>query len=252
VTQRKMKAKLRLNSPNNWIMIGEVSERKTFLRSLSREEREKFLGQEKAEKLAKEVESERVYREGQVLVVDFSFVGKMKVAEVDSLLAQIRMSVGFLRKQIPQYFKLVCSGVSVNLQEALLKKGSKKWKVDLFPEDIQELPFVHNKNLVILSPDAPDILEEVDLENTVYIIGGLVDKTILSKQTLQKSQALGIKSARFPLKESLLGLVVPCKLKKVLNIITVIEILHKRASGQDWPSTLLSSIPRRWLKPLNI
>jgi tRNA (guanine9-N1)-methyltransferase len=233
-------------------MIGPASARKAFLWSLSREEREKFLEQEKDEKLAKEVEIERVYKEGQILIVDFSFVEKMKVAEIDSLLAQIRMSVGFLRKQIPQYFKLVCSGVSADLQQTLLRKGSKSWKIDLYFEDVQQIPIVHNKNLVILSPDATEILDNVDLENSVYIIGGLVDKTILSKQTLQKSQTLGIKSVRFPLKESLSGLVVPYKLKKVLNITTVIEILHRKASGLDWPTTLLSSIPRRWLKPLNI
>lgn len=225
--------------------------RRTFLESLGREERLKFLQREKEEKQAKEVEAERIYCTGCPLVIDFSYVDCMKIAEIDSLLAQIRLSVGFLRKQLPQYFKLICSNVPADIQEKLQKKGSKSWKVDLYSEDFQQVPIISNKQFVILSPDASEILEEVDLANTVYIIGGLVDKTIMSKQTLQKSQKTGIRSVRFPIKESLAGLVIPYKVKKILNITTVIEILHNKASGLDWPTTLLNTLPKRWLKPLH-
>lgn len=225
--------------------------RRTFLENLGREARLKFLQQEKEEKQGREVEAERVYCAGAPLVIDFSYVDCMKIAEIDSLLAQVRMSVGYLRKQLPQYFKLICCNVPGDIQEKLQKKGSKSWKVDLYSEDIQQVPIVSNKQLVILSPDALEVLEDVDLDNTVYVIGGLVDKTIKSKQTLQKAQKTGIRSVRFPLKESLSGLVVPQKLKKVLNITTVIEILHNKASGLDWPTTLLTTLPKRWLKPLN-
>jgi tRNA (guanine9-N1)-methyltransferase len=225
--------------------------RKDFLKTMSKSDRESFLSQE-CENISKQrEESERIYLQGSLLILDLSFTDTMKVPEINSMICQIRLSVGFLRKQNPQFFKMICAKVSDNLREILMKKGSQSWKVDLFHQEIIDIPAVQGKKIVFLSPDAEDVLDEVDIENSVYVVGGLVDKTVISGQSLKKAMDLGIAAARIPVKEALAGFADPFRLKKVLNINTVVEILHKKASGMDWTQTLMSSVPSRWIRKVS-
>ena len=102
----------------------------------------------------------------------------------------------------------------------------------------------------MLSPDSENVLEDFDLENSIYIIGGLVDRTVKAKETFQRANEIGITSMRLPLKETIYSEINPFKFKKVLNMNTVVEILHTKASGLSWKETFLSCIPNRWLKKI--
>ena len=91
-------------------------------------------------------------------------------------------------------------------------------------------PFTNGKTIIMLSPDAEEVLTEINSQ-AVYVVGGLVDRTVKSYQTLMKAQELGISCMRLTIKESISDVTNPFKLKKVLNINTVVEILHYKASG---------------------
>lgn len=215
---------------------------------MNKEQRLEFLAKELKENEAKQEESQRVYLYGDPLVLDLGFTESMKESEVNSMICQIRMTVGYLRKQKPQFFKLVCVNVPEMIKSVLVRKGAESWKVDLESQGVRELDYCRDKEIVVLSPDADEVLDQVDCARVVYVVGGLVDRTVLAKQTLEMAGREGFRACRLPVKESLKGVADPFRLKKVLNINTVIEIIHKRASGMDWVNCFLTSIPSRWIK----
>jgi tRNA (guanine9-N1)-methyltransferase len=182
------------------------------------------------------------------IIFDLSFMGSMKYAEINSTLNQIRLSIGYLRKRPVKCFKLACCNVSPEIYEILTRKGSNSWKLGLYESEINELGFLGNREIIMLSPDADEILEEVDIEHCAYIIGGLVDKTVKKKETYSKAQNFGWKCKRLPIKETIWQKIDPYRMKQVLNINTVIEILQLKAEGQSWEQSLLTSIPKRWQK----
>lgn len=232
----------------DFIMSSERLPRQEFLRSMSPHTRLEFLNKEKEEKIECEKECLRVYSVGVPLVFDFSYTNCMKISEIYSMVNQVRLSIGFLRKQNNQVFKLLCSSVSNELGNYLLKKGSISWKLDFYKEDLKEIELLKGREIIILSPDAEEILSELDIENAIYVIGGIVDKTVKTRETYNRAQNLGLKCVKLPIKETISAITNPFKLKKVLNINTVVEILHYKALGESWESSLLKSIPSRWLK----
>ena len=54
--------------------------------------------------------------------------------------------------------------------------------------------------LVYLSPDADEVLDTIDTSK-VYVIGGLVDRSIAKNQSLNRAMALDIQCVRLPLAE---------------------------------------------------
>ena len=229
--------------------LTKKQERKQFLRSLSPSSRLSLLQSESEQKRLQDLETLRISSSGIPLVFDLSYSSSMSPSEINSMINQIRFSVGFLRKHSTQYFKLLCCNCSPDLTHILLKKGSASWKLDLYQEDITQLGLksVEGREIVMLSPDADDILEEIDL-GAVYVIGGLVDRTVKAKQTLDRARDIGVRTLRLPIKEEIGKLTNPYRLKKVLNMNTVVEALHYKASGDSWEQALLKSIPHRWLE----
>ena len=96
------------------------------------------------------------------------------------------------------------------------------------------------RNLVYLSPDAKDLLETVDAD-TMYVIGGIVDlRARGTAWSLPKANALGIKTARLPIRENL-----PRATNQILNIDTVLKLLLEKYAGKDWPAALAAALPSR-------
>ena len=236
---------------SNETLFASKNSRKTFLNSLSKEQRLQFLQDEKSEKLSRLEETIRVSNVGIPLVFDLSYTNSMETSEINSTINQIRLSVGFLRKHNKQHFKLITCSTSAEIKETLEKKGSNSWKLEIYKESIVSCPFTNGKTIIMLSPDAEEVLTEINSQ-AVYVVGGLVDRTVKSYQTLMKAQELGISCMRLPIKESISDVTNPFKLKKVLNINTVVEILHYKASGVSWREAMLGCIPNRWLKNKNI
>ena len=99
---------------------------------------------------------------------------------------------------------------------------------------------VPTRNLVYLSPDATDLLETVDAD-TMYVIGGIVDlRARGTAWSLPKANALGIKTARLPIREHL-----PHATNQILNIDTVLKLLLEKYAGKDWPAALAAALPSR-------
>ncbi|OMJ86075.1 hypothetical protein SteCoe_12513 [Stentor coeruleus] len=218
--------------------------RNQMLGEMSDEERKAYIAQERAAEQAIKTESDRVSQSGIPLIFDFSYYPMMTSVEAGSLQSQISGSVGFLRKQNPQYFKLLCSNVPEGLVEKLLKRGAKSWNVQVTQQDIKDIPDLIDKKIIYLSPDADEPLLEVP-ENCAFVIGGLVDRTIRSLQSLHRAGNLGVDVKRLPIKEHANNLIKPER--RVFNIDTVVQVLHWLAAGVEAKEALIKSIPKRWL-----
>lgn len=225
--------------------------RNEMLGEMSIEERKQFINEERATEESIKNECERVYTHGIPLIFDLSYAPLMTPVEIGSLQSQISDSVGFLRKQVPQYFKLICANTNCEISEKLSKRGVKKWQIQVCSEEISEVPEVVGKEIIYLSPDADVPLTEIS-KNCVYVIGGLVDKTIQSKKSLERGVVLGVTMRKLPIRECL-GDKVKVE-RRVFNINTVVQVLHWMASGDSCTDSLLKSIPKRWLienKPIS-
>ena len=64
---------------------------------------------------------------------------------------------------------------------------------------LSESLFTSNE-LVYFSPDATEILDTID-STKVYVIGGLVDRSIAKNQSLDRASSLGVQCVRLPLAE---------------------------------------------------
>jgi tRNA (guanine9-N1)-methyltransferase len=95
------------------------------------------------------------------------------------------------------------------------------------------------KQLVYLTADAEDILEDLD-SSEAYIVGGIVDRNRLKGVTYEKAKQQGIRTAKLPIKEN-----ISLSATHVLTINHVIEILLKFQETKDWKLTLEQVIPKR-------
>lgn len=100
--------------------------RNMMLGEMTVEERKDFIAKEREQEDLIKTECDRVSQVGIPLIFDLSYCSLMKSVEIGSLQSQISDSVGFLRKQCPQFFKLICCNVSDEIAEKISKRGAKK------------------------------------------------------------------------------------------------------------------------------
>ena len=84
--------------------------------------------------------------------------------------------------------------------DSLLKKlpGYEKWIIERDGRSYIDVLNHDKENMVYLTADAEDELQDLDLKK-IYIIGGLVDRNRWKGITLKKAQEQGIKSAKLPI-----------------------------------------------------
>lgn len=172
--------------------------RAELLCSMTEDERRAFIVQEKLALSLKQQELQRAYTEGIKVLLDLSYYESMTEIEKNSLVKQITEAVGYLRKSEKVHLKLVCINTCEELKKRLENEGSKKWLLEVSEDDIEK--FVDDEQVFMLSPDAGEVLDEVN-KNSVYVVGGLVDRTIRKSQTLTRALSKGIKAVRLPVQD---------------------------------------------------
>ena len=225
----------------------QKEKRREMLAAMTDEQRAEFVKKEREEKNLLETEYLRASQQGTPIVVDFSHSQMMSEQEQTSLVSQIRQATGFLRKRSNQFYQLLCCSVPPSIKEQYLKYASEKWIVKIKDTDLEGIEEIAHKNVIMLSPDSADPLGELDLENSVYVIGGIVDRTIKSQITLEQAMKKNLTARRLPIQEEF-----GSNVKFVLNVNTVIELLQIKAEGRTWRETFLEGIPKRYLKQRGI
>eukprot|EP00908_Phaeocystis_cordata_P002694 Transcript_12938.p2 GENE.Transcript_12938~~Transcript_12938.p2 ORF type:complete len:163 (+),score=44.46 Transcript_12938:629-1117(+) len=102
-------------------------------------------------------------------------------------------------------------------------------------------------SIVYLSPDAPEPLRGAPEKGKVYVVGGLVDRSVRRGASLQRAAELGVATARLPLQEHP-GLRSKSRLPLTLN--AVVEILIHAQQDGDWAAAAAAALPGRCFRPV--
>ena len=141
------------------------------------------------------------------------------------------------------------------LMNILNKNDADKWKVHYHDEPFYLIDDLIKlkKEFVYLSPDAEEELNDVS-EDKIYIIGGIVDRTVI--QNLSLNRIISLKNddnCEIKIVAKKLPLIKYIKDVKntVLNINTVVEILSLYADmdedKKDWKTVFEKALPKRKL-----
>ncbi|EHB17108.1 RNA (guanine-9-)-methyltransferase domain-containing protein 2 [Heterocephalus glaber] len=117
-------------------------------------------------------------------------------------------------------------------------KGWVNWKdIHIKPEHYSEL--IKKEDLVYLTSDSPNVLQELD-ESKAYVIGGLVDHNHHKGFTCKQASDYGIDHAQLPL-----GNFVKMNSRKVLAVNHVFEIILEYLQTRDWQEAFFTILPQR-------
>ncbi|KAK7176909.1 hypothetical protein R3I93_000984 [Phoxinus phoxinus] len=173
------------------------------------------------------------------LVIDCSFDNLMLLKDVKKLHKQIQRSYAENRRTLhPVQFYLTSHGGQLKQIMDEINKGWVNWKdVHVKPEAFHEI--LSKDDLVYLTSDSPNVLEELD-EAKAYVIGGLVDHNHHKGITFGRAQELGIAHAQLPL-----GSFVKMNSRKVLAVNHVFEIILAFLEKRDWQEAFFTVLPQR-------
>ncbi|XP_062240469.1 RNA (guanine-9-)-methyltransferase domain-containing protein 2 [Platichthys flesus] len=173
------------------------------------------------------------------LVVDCSFDSLMLFKDVRKLHKQIQRCYAENRRAVhPVQFYLTSLGGQLKQGMDEKDKGWVNWKdVTIKTEHYSEV--VAKEDLVYLTSDSPNVLEELD-QKKAYVIGGLVDHNHHKGITFERAKELGIDHAQLPLNSF-----VKMNSRKVLAVNHVFEIILAYLEKRSWKEAFFTVLPLR-------
>ena len=117
--------------------------------------------------------------------------------------------------------------------------GAGSWLAHRIPLDVSTV--FDNTKLLYLSPDAEEPLEAV-VATDVYVIGGIVDRTVRKGITKAAAEAGKARAVRLPFDEYLPEV---SRRDRVLTVCACVGVLISVHAGEDWRVALEKSVPRR-------
>ncbi|KAJ0395193.1 hypothetical protein ATCC90586_001794 [Pythium insidiosum] len=159
--------------------------------------------------------------------------------ECHSVFKQLGCAYGYMKQcpldRVISLRVASCAGAARAIAE---HHGVHKWKIHVHEEPVDAV--YDPRELVYLSPDAEDVLLELD-PRAVYVVGGIVDRSVRKGESLAKASRRRLRSKRLPLPEHL------SVRKPVLNIDNVLVALNEVMNHGDWPRALATAVPKRML-----
>ena len=228
------------------------------VKNMTKEEKEKYYNEYYKQKIIlKEKEKENLleaYNSNFIICFDLNFNHYMEKKEQKSLSSQLALCYNINKrnsKKINFYF----TNMTQELMNILNKNDADKWKVHYHDEPFYLIDDLIKlkKEFVYLSPDAEEELNDVN-EDKIYIIGGIVDRTVI--QNLSLNRIISLKNddnCEIKIVAKKLPLIKYIKDVKntVLNINTVVEILSLYADmdedKKDWKTVFEKALPKRKL-----
>ena len=158
----------------------------------------------------------------------------------------IMKSLKHLEKPPGIHLCSVLGGIKAQLE----KMNYKYWTLTSSEEDVVTVAKKMGKNPVYLSPDAPSTLDKIDPGKKIpyldaaYIIGGLVDRTVIKNASFRRAEDLGIPSVQLPIRNFM-------KNRYCLNLDHVVTMLAKFEEVEDWKLAFDYAAPKRWKKEIS-
>ncbi|CAE8601583.1 unnamed protein product, partial [Polarella glacialis] len=182
--------------------------RQTLLASMDTEERTVFVEAEREAGRVRKAEWDatlnHAYDSGRPRVaINCSFSNTMGVKELTSLGKQVQLAYTHVRDLRSKVQLHVTSlGADNSALRSLEAVGMRSWRIHTHTEAVWDI-FAEEARagrLVVLTPDADEDLDQV-LEDEVYVIGGIVDRSVVKLQSLTQAEQKGVtKLRRLPLK----------------------------------------------------
>ncbi|TDG99984.1 hypothetical protein EPR50_G00200400 [Perca flavescens] len=173
------------------------------------------------------------------LVVDCSFDNLMLTKDVQKLHKQIQRCYAENRRAShPVQVYLTSLGGQLKQSMDEKDKGWVNWKdISIKTEHYSQV--VAKEELVYLTSDSPNVLEELD-HTKAYVIGGLVDHNHHKGITFERATELGIDHAQLPLSSF-----VKMNSRKVLAVNHVFEIILAYLEKGSWQEAFFTVLPQR-------
>ena len=123
--------------------------------------------------------------------VDLSFPSEVQVDnECRSLSKQLCHTYNYI-KTAEVCTALHLTSFKGKIQEAMRPRGGDGWMVHKHASGLAESFEGRKKDLVMLSPDATETLEGLE-RGKIYVIGGIVDRTVVRGVTLAKAEEVKV------------------------------------------------------------
>ena len=221
--------------------------RAAALAALTPAEREAQIAAERAERdagyeatVAQSAAVEAALEGGLRVVLDLSYGAHMSAREHNSLQRQLSRCWGANRRAAAPV-SLHLAGLA-QCPAACLPPGGDhlRWKVHRLDERVEER--FPPASLTFLTPDAPDVLGALDPAR-VYVIGGLVDRSVQKAASLARARGLGAATARLPLEAH--SAIVDAR--EPLTLDAVLTILLEYNASADWGRAITAALPERKL-----
>lgn len=159
------------------------------------------------------------------ICIDLSFNEVNSPREQRSLIKQCTLSYAAIRKSafgVALHISSLHGDVGVSLCE----QGAEHWHVRKHSSSVYDV--FDRENIVVLSPDADDVLQEFD-PTKIYVVGGIIDRTVKNNLTLDRASERGVSAARLPVKEFF-----PQAQSHVINIDQVVALCCHYSETKDW------------------
>eukprot|EP01056_Protomagalhaensia_sp_Gyna25_P004944 Protomagalhaensia_sp_Gyna_25__4943@NODE_533_length_3189_cov_185_222222_g417_i0_p1_GENE_NODE_533_length_3189_cov_185_222222_g417_i0NODE_533_length_3189_cov_185_222222_g417_i0_p1_ORF_typecomplete_len292_score43_83tRNA_m1G_MT/PF01746_21/5e03tRNA_m1G_MT/PF01746_21/1_4e11RNA_Me_trans/PF04252_13/2_6e06Phage_Nu1/PF07471_12/0_32_NODE_533_length_3189_cov_185_222222_g417_i021473022 len=206
---------------------GEREARKQLLDSMTTEERIVYIREERYyQENQNEILRRKLLqaREEATLhiCINLDFNERMSAKELRSLASQL----GYVFKSVwkNEHYKVSIDITSFTTQfvNDCQFYGYSRWNSLTSEDHVLELHRDRKSDMIVLSPDADTLLKDEEIRDSskIFIIGGLVDRTVCKGETRSFALRNELESRRLPIRESLGSTVHP-----VLNINSVADIL---------------------------
>ena len=128
---------------------------------------------------------------GQVMMIDLNYESNMAPRETKSLCKQVELIMKVIKHVDDPPSIHLCSYGGGLTQEQFEKMGIEYWSITSHSENFFEIAQSMQKKVVYLSPDAELPLEKIE-KDTAYILGGLIDRSIIKNASLNRSRNFGV------------------------------------------------------------
>merc|ERR1740129_624042 len=177
---------------------------------------------------------------GLKVCVDCNWTERMQNKEKDmqGVVRQMGYSYGANRRADNPISLHICASKE---WEALFKKnGCMNLKAHIHYKPITEA--FSTEEIIYLSPDAEEELTYPLDRKAVYVIGGIIDKTVIKNLSLDRAKSLKVKCRKLPKPPKTLR-------STAFNINMVVEMLIRFQDGENWSEMMDEIIPDRLLAP---
>ena len=199
---------------------------------------------------------ERVYGDESLaarslkICIDCSFSHKMSFKEQSRLAQQVgRCYASNKARASPVHLTLCQVAVESAFYAELCRvnHGFAAYKLAITDQAVVDSAS-SSSSLVYLSPDASELIEDVNADET-YVIGGLVDETVAKQVTWSKCRELSLRAKALPIEKHMARreqtLTATYNYNKILSINQVFDILADYFAERDWPRALEANLPKR-------